>query len=79
MIFQKRARKCDEHSFHINNQIIGIAQDYTYLSTRISSTGNFTASFDQLKEKGLHALFSLRRHTDLSKLKSSLACKISIQ
>ena len=29
-----------------------------------------------LKEKALHALFSLRKHTNFSKLKPSLACKI---
>ena len=51
-------------------------QDYTYLGTRISSLGNFTVTLDHLKEKALHALFSLRRHTDFRKLKPSLACKI---
>ena len=33
-------------------------------------------SRENLKEKALHALFSLRRHTNLSKLKAALACKI---
>ena len=31
-------------------------------------------SHEHLKEKALHALFSLRRHTNLSKLKAALAC-----
>ena len=33
-------------------------------------------SREHLEEKALHALFSLTRHTDLSKLKTYLACKI---
>ena len=49
---------------------------YTYLGTGISSTGNFNTSLEHLKEKALHALFSLRKHTNFSKLKPSLACKI---
>ena len=50
--------------------------NYTYLGTRISSSGNFTLSLDHLREKALHALFALRRHVDFSSLKPSLACKI---
>ena len=42
----------------------------------LSSSGNFSVSRENLKEKALHALFSLRRHTNLSKLKAALACKI---
>ena len=76
MVFQKRARKCTECKFFINNQIIDVVHDYTYLGTRASSSGNFTVTLDHLKEKALHALFSLRRHTDFCKLKPSLACKI---
>ena len=48
-----------------------------YLGTRISSSGNFSVSREHLKEKVLHALLSLiRRHRNLSKLKTSLACTI---
>ena len=56
--------------------MIDIVQDYTYLGTRISSSGNFTLSLEHLRQKALHAFFSLRRHTDFSTLKPSLACKI---
>ena len=42
----------------------------------MTSSGNFSVSREHLKEKALHALFSLRRHTNLSKLKAALACKI---
>ena len=33
-------------------------------------------TLDHLKEKALHALFSLRRQTDFCKLKPSLVCKL---
>ena len=55
---------------------LDVVQEYTYLGTRISSSGNFSLSREHLKEKALHALFSLRRYTNLSKLKTALACKI---
>ena len=42
----------------------------------MSSSGNFSVSREHLKEKALHALFSLRRHTNLSKLKPAIACKM---
>ena len=60
----------------IDGQIIDVVQEYTNLGTRISSSGNFSLSREHLKEKVLHALFSLRRRTNLIKLKTSLACKI---
>ena len=62
MVFQKRAKKCSGQTFYIGNQAIDAVQDYTYLGTKISSSGNFKISLDHLKEKALHALFSLRRH-----------------
>ena len=49
---------------------------YTYLGTRISSTGNFTSALDLLKEKAMHALYVVRRHTDLSRLTQNLALKV---
>ena len=41
MILQKRAKKYTEFSFHIDNDIIEIVKNYTYIGTLISSTGNF--------------------------------------
>ena len=76
MVFQKRAKKNSNLEFHIGKETIDIVHEYTYLGTRISSTGNFNISLEHLKEKALHALFSLRKHTNFSKLKPSLACKI---
>ena len=75
MIFQKSTKKCD-YTFHIGDELIDTVQDYTYLGTRISSSGNFTLSLEHLRQKALHAFFSLRRHTDFSTLKPSLACTI---
>ena len=75
MIFQRQAKKID-YNFYIGNEMIDIVQSYTYLGTQISSTGNFTLSLEHLREKAVHALFSLRRHIDFSSLKPSLACKI---
>ena len=60
MVFQKRARKCAEFGFFISNQIIDVVQEYSYLGTRMSSSGNFLVSREHLREKALHALFSLR-------------------
>ena len=62
MVFQKRARKNAELRFLIDGQII---------ESRISSSGNFSAR-EHLKEKALHARFSLTRYTNLSKLKTIL-------
>ena len=78
MIFQKRAKKCIEYvsNVHIDNEPVEIVQNYTYLGTLISSTGNFSLALDKLKEKALHALFSLRKHTNFSKLPPFLANKI---
>jgi len=76
MIFQKRAKGCSVSSFHIDNEIIEIVQNYTYLGTLISSTDNFLITHDNLKEKALHALFSLRKHTNISELSPLLANKI---
>ena len=46
-------------NFYAGNEKIDIVQNYTYLGTKISSTGNFTLSLEHLREKAVHALFSL--------------------
>ena len=78
MIFQNRAKKNSNLEFHIGKETIDILHEYTYLGTRISSTGNFNISLEHLKEKALHALFSLRQHTNFGKLKASLAFEAMI-
>ena len=62
MVFQNRAKKCSEQTFYIGNQAIDVVQDYTYLGTKISSSGIFKFSLDHLKEKPLHALQSETTH-----------------
>ena len=52
-----------------------IIKDYSYLGTPISSSGNFTLSLEHLRQKAF-MLFLVRRDTDFSKLKPSLASKI---
>ena len=70
MIFQKRAKKNSDLEFRIRKQNIDIVHEYTNLGTRISSTGNFNASLEHLKEEALHALFGLRKNTDMSRFKT---------
>ena len=52
MIFQRCTRKC-EHNFRIGNEVIDVVQNYTYLGTRITSSGNFTLSLEHLRQKAL--------------------------
>ena len=75
IVFQKRGRKND-FRFLVDNQIIDVLREYTYLGTRMSSSGNVSVLCEHLKEKALHALLSLRRHTNLSTLKAALVRKI---
>ena len=58
--------------FHIDNEPVEIVQNYTYIGTVISSMGNFSLALDKLKEKALQTLYSLKKHTNLSKLPPSL-------
>ena len=44
MVFRKRARKNVEFHFLIDSQIIDGVQEYTYLGTRMSLSGNFSVS-----------------------------------
>ena len=64
--FSETSEKKADFHFLIDSQIIDVVQEYTYLGTRMSSSGNFSVSREHLREKALHALFSLRRHTNLS-------------
>ena len=49
MIFQKRPRKSIDINFNIGTESIEIAQEYTYLATRLTPTGNFTLALGHLK------------------------------
>ncbi len=52
-------QRCD-YAFHVGSEKLDIVQDYTYLGTRISSSGNFTLSLEHQRQKALHAFISLR-------------------
>ena len=68
MIFQKRPRKSTDINFNIGTESIEIAQEYTYLGTRLTPTGNFTLALEHLKEKAMHVFTSIRKHSTLNRL-----------
>jgi len=55
---------------------IEIVQEYTYLGTRLTPTGNFTLALEHLIEKALHAFSSIRKHTPLDRLNPNTASQI---
>ena len=76
MIFRKYTRKSNNCEFFMDNENIEIVQSYKYSTTRISPTGTLTLALDHLKEKSVHVLFSIRKHTNFSRLKPHLASNI---
>ena len=76
MIFQKRPKKSVDINFKIGNEHIEIVQQYTYLGTRLTPTGNFTLALEHLKEKALHAFSGIRKHILLNKLHPNTASQI---
>ena len=76
MIFQKRPRKSVDINFNIGTEPIEIVQEYTYLGTRLTPTGNFTLAVEHLKEKALHAFFSIRKQILLNRLNPNTASQI---
>ena len=75
--FRNVPGKTAELRFLIDGQIINVVQEYTYLGTRISSSGNFSLSRDISRKKLFMAsLNSMKRHKNLNKLETSLACKL---
>ena len=71
MIFQKRPRKSTDINFNIGTESIEIVQEYTYLGTRLTPTGNFTLALELL-----HAFSSLRKHSTLHRLRPNTASQI---
>ena len=76
MIFQKRPRKSIHINFNIGTESTEIVLEYTYLSTRLTPTGNFTLALEHLKEKAMHAFSSIRKHSTLNRLRPNTASKI---
>mgnify|MGYP000223529387 CR=1 FL=1 len=69
-------QKKRDSSFYIANEKLDIVQNYTCLGICTSPSGNLTLSLDHLRQKTL--MLSLRRHTDLKSVKSSLACSSEV-
>ena len=63
-------------NFKIGTEPIEIVQEYTYLGTRLTPTGDFTLAQEHLKEKALHAFSSTRQHTLLHRLNPNTASQI---
>ena len=76
MIFQKKTRKSQNPQLYFNNRIVEITQEYTYLGVQLTPSGNFNTAKEQLREKGMHALFGIHKYTNINKLPSQLASKI---
>lgn len=62
MIFQKHPRKSVDINFKMDTEPIEIVQEYTYLGTCLTPTGNFTLALDHLKEKAIRAFSNTRKH-----------------
>ena len=76
MIFQLENAQGNDTNFKIGTETIQIVQEYTYLGTRLTPTGNFTLPQEHLKEKALHAFSSIRKHTLLHRLSPNTASQI---
>ena len=76
MIFQKRPKKSIDIKFNIGSESIEIVQEYSYLGTRLTPTGNFTLALEHLKEKALYAFSSIWKRTILNKRNPNTASQI---
>ena len=76
MIIQSGNTKMNKPNFLLGNKTISIVREYCYLGIKLNSIGKFTLALKQLSEKALHALYSIRRHLNIHKLKPALAMKI---
>ena len=77
MIFQKRQSKINTNlNILLNNNRIDIVNEYTYLGTKLSSTGKFTQAQESLKNKSINALYRIKGTVDFCKLSINTANKI---
>ena len=60
-------------SFILNNKIVDIVNEFTYLGVKLSSTGNFANHLNLSREKSLHAFFKLAKTVDFKLLKPNQA------
>ena len=76
MIFQNKTRTLQNQRFYLGDHLVEKTQEYTYLGVKLTSNGNFTAAKKQLSEKGLHALFGMRKYSNINRFPPKLASKI---
>ena len=74
MIFHKCLKKFIDIKSNIGSESIETVQEYSYLGTRLTPTGNFTLAVEHLKEMAFHAFSSIRKRTILNKLNHNTAC-----
>ncbi len=61
MIFQKRSRpQGPSHTYTLSHRTIETTKTYTYLSLKITSTGNFTLAVKELKEKAKRVFYAIK-------------------
>ena len=68
IIIVQKGGKTHKTNFYFNENCIEIVQSYRYLGTIISSNGTFTLAREELKNKGLKALFSMWRSISPGKI-----------
>ena len=76
MTFQKKSRRNTQTQIMFNGNKLENTNEYTYLGIKMTSSGNFTVAQEMLKEKAIHAIFSLKRNLNFSKLTCKTANKL---
>lgn len=76
MTFQKKSRKNCTVDIFLNNIKLENVNEYTYLGTKITASGNFTLAQEIYKEKALHAIFTIKKYLNFNKLPLTIANKI---
>ena len=76
MTFQKKSRKYQSHKFYYNKNEIDAVTQFTYLGTKITSSGDFKQSQEHLRDKALYAFAALSKKLNLTKLCPRVCNKI---
>ena len=77
MIFQKITRKnSTQPNFFLVDNNVCITKSYCYLGKKLTSNGKFTIGLQQLAEKALHALQSIRNQLDFHLVYPKFTIKI---
>ena len=77
MIFQKITRKnSPQPNFFLGDNNVCIRKEYCYLGNKLTSNGKFSIALQQLAEKALHALQSIKKQLDFHLVHPKLAIKI---